>query len=142
MATTDSMILTARQVEVLELRHRGYTQQEVAEQIGTTSSNVSAIERAAEENIEKAHRTVEYARTLTAVTTCEIDAKTPFEDVIEMVYEAGDEANIKIKYCRPELYAHLYELLKNHANDNKIRIEVEIGLTNEGDVIVLPDHER
>ena len=139
MATTDSTLLTERQREVIELRHRGYTQREVAEQIGTTSSNVSAVERAAEENIEKACRTVEYAQTLTATKTFEIEAETDFRDAIEMVYVNGDEADIKIDYCRPELYAHLFGLLTDHLSDTKIHVDVKVGLTSDGDVIVFPD---
>lgn len=141
MATSDSTILTERQREVLELRNHGYTQREVAEEIGTTSSNVSAVERAAEENIEKAYRTVEYARTLSATESFEIEAETHFGDVIETVYEKGDEAKIKIDYCRPELYSHLYGLLNNYTSGNKVRVDVEVGLTSDGDVLVFPDHE-
>lgn len=140
MVTTDSTILTDRQKEVLELRNRGYTQREVADQIGTTSSNVSAVERAAEENIEKAHRTVEYVRTISAVTTFEIDAETHFGDVIEMAYKEGDEADIKVDYARPELYSHLYGLLNEHMSGNKIRVNVEVGLTDDGDVVIYPTH--
>lgn len=141
MATTDTTLLTERQREVLELRNRGHTQQEVAEEIGTTSSNVSAVERAAEENIEKAYRTVEYARTLSATKTFQIDAETHFGDVIERVYDEGDEADITIDYCRPELYSHLYGPLNNHTSGNKVRVDLEVGLTSDGEVFVFPDHE-
>ncbi|MGM0590756.1 MAG: sigma factor-like helix-turn-helix DNA-binding protein, partial [Halobacteriota archaeon] len=54
MVSAGSTTLTERQVEVLELREQGYTQREVADRLGTTDSNVSAIERAAEQNVEKA----------------------------------------------------------------------------------------
>lgn len=48
MTSAKSTTLTERQVEVLELREQGQTQQEVADRLGTTDSNISAIERAAE----------------------------------------------------------------------------------------------
>ena len=137
-SAADSTILTDRQVEVLQLREQGYTQQEVAERIGTTDSNVSAIERAATENIEKARRTLELAATLSASVTFEISAGTHFGDVIETVYTKGDTFDIKVVYSRPELYSHLYELLKEYTEGNKVHYDVTIGLTREGEVNVFP----
>ncbi len=138
MAAVDSTILTERQVEVLELREQGYTQQEVAEKIGTTDSNVSAVERAATKNVEKAKRTLRLVDTLSASVTFEVPAGTHFGDMIEMVYSHGDTCDIKIAYCRPELYSYLYEPLEKYSAGNKIRRNVEIGLTHDGDVRVFP----
>jgi DNA-binding protein, Tfx family len=67
MVSAESTTLTERQVEVLELREQGQTQQELADHFGTTDSNISAIERAAEQNIEKARRRLELVRTPTLV---------------------------------------------------------------------------
>lgn len=139
MVSPDETMLTERQKEVLELRNRGYTQQEVGDLIGTTSSNVSAVERAAEENIEKAYRTVEFARTLSATKTFAVEAETHFGDVIERVYEEGDAADIKVDYARPELYSHLYSQLTDQTSGSKIRSNIEVGLTSDGDVFVVPD---
>ena len=93
--------LTDRQVEVLELREGGRTQQEVAEVLGTTDSNVSAVERAAEENVEKARRTLELVRTLRAPVQFTASPGTSFEALIDRVYSRGDAAGIKVAYCRP-----------------------------------------
>lgn len=139
MTAVDATILTERQVEVLQLRERGLTQREVADCLGTTDSNVSAIERAAAENIEKAKRTLDLVDTLAAAVTFEVGAGTHFGNLIETVYTHGDEADIKIDYCRPELYGHLYELLKSHTAGNKVRRNIEIGLTHDGDVHVFPE---
>ena len=138
MSAVDSTILTERQVEILQLREQGYTQQEVAEKIGTTDSNVSAVERAATKNVEKAKRTLELVETLSASVTVEVPAGTNFGDMIEMVYSHGDTFGIKVEYCRPELYSRLYEPLKEYSGGNKIRRDVEIGLTHDGDVRVFP----
>lgn len=136
MVKADGTIFTDRQVEVLTLRAAGHTQQEVAETFGTTGSNVSAIERAAMENIDKAQQTIELADTIAAEVSVTIAAETHFGDMIEMVYATADEHAIKIDYCRPELYSHLYDLVASATEGSKIRSAIEIGLTAEGDVNV------
>lgn len=134
MISTDSTILTDRQMEVLELRERGFTQQEIAEQFDTTGSNISAIERAAEENVEKARRTLEAVRTIRSPVQFSVSSGTSFDELIGSVYEHGDEAGIKIAYCRPELYTHLYGVLEEYTNQNELTAPVDIGITNQGEV--------
>lgn len=134
MVDPDGTILTERQVEVLEHRERGLTQQEVADVIGTTDSNVSAVERAARENVEKARRTLELVRSLRAPAQFTVQEETYFDDVVDEVYARGDETGIKVAYSRPELYAHLYEVLEDHISENQLDRSVEVGLTKDGEV--------
>jgi Tfx family DNA-binding protein len=141
MVAAESTTLTERQVEVLELREEGLTQREVAERLGTTGSNVSAIERAAERNVEQARRTLGLIRTIRSPVRLTVEAGTTFDDLIDTVYERGDEDGVKIGYCRPELYAHLFGRLEPHTSRNRLDTEVEIGLTREGEVKVFVDEE-
>ncbi|MDS0284626.1 Tfx family DNA-binding protein [Haloarcula onubensis] len=136
MMETDATVLTERQVAVLERRERGATQREVADDLGTTASNVSAIERAAEANVEKARRTLELVRALRAPVQFTVAAGSSFDELVAAVYDHGDEAGIKVAYCRPELYAHLYGLLASVTDANKLTEPVDIGLTEDGEVNV------
>ncbi len=136
MVDAQDTILTDRQVTVLKHRETGETQQEIADELGTTDSNVSAIERAAEANINKARRTLELVRTIRAPVRFSAPAGTDFEELVDTVYSSGDSAGIKIDYCRPELYSHLYALLEDATNQNQLESPVEIGLTETGDVNV------
>lgn len=139
MVVTDGTILTDRQVEVLERREQGATQRTVAEELGTTASNVSAIERAAETNVEKARRTLELVRTLRAPVQFTVDAGESFDELVTAVYDHGDAAGVKVDYCRPELYTHLYGLLTDVTAGNRLTRPVTIGLTDCGDVKVYAD---
>jgi len=139
MVDPKSTLLTDRQVEVLVLRERGHTQREVADRLGTTDSNISAIERAAETNVEKARQTLELVRTLRAPTQFTVPAGTDFEGLVDAVYDHGDDAGIKIDYCRPELYAHLYGVLEAETAENRLDVPVTVGLTAEGDVNVFTE---
>lgn len=134
-----STVLTARQVEVLELREAGLTQQAIADQLGTTASNVSAVERAARENVEKARQTLELMRTIRSPARFSIAAGMTFDDLVQEIYDRGDETGIKLAYSRPELYAHLYEKLSEHTSENQLEAPVTIGLTDDGDVNVFPN---
>lgn len=136
MVATETTALTDRQVEVLELRERGYTQKEVAEALGTTDANVSAVERAAEDNVEKARRTLELVRTLRAPVQFTVPSGTSFDTLVDEVYARGDDAGVKVAHCRPELYAHLYGMLEGHSSRNHLDTSVEIGLTESGEAKV------
>ncbi|MFC7203086.1 Tfx family DNA-binding protein [Haloferax namakaokahaiae] len=139
MVSTDATVLTERQVEVLELREKGFTQREVAERLGTTDSNVSAVERAAAENIEKARQTLELVRMLKSPVRFTIEAGTSFDTLVDTVYDYGDETGTKIQYCRPELYTHLFGVLRSETTQNKLDRDVEVGLSNDGEVEVHVD---
>ena len=139
MVSAESTTLTGRQVEVLELREQGQTQQEVANQLGTTDSNISAIERAAEQNIEKARRTLELVRTVRSPVQFSVSPGTSFDELVTSVYSHGDEAGLKIAYCRPELYTHLYGVLEECTNQNELGTTIEVGITNEGEVRVFSE---
>lgn len=134
----ENSLLTDRQVEVLELREKGLTQQTVAERLGTTASNVSAVERAATDNIEKARRTLEHVRLLRAPVRLTFERGSGFDEIVEEIYAAGDEAGVRIDYCRPELYSHLYTHLTESFDDSKLVQEVEVGLTRDGNVELHP----
>ena len=139
MVSADSTILTDRQVEVLELREQGLTQRAVADRLGTTGSNVSAVERAAERNVEQARRTLGLIRTIRSPVRLTVGAGTSFDGLVDAVYERGDEDGVKIAYCRPELYAHLFGQLEPHTTRNRLDTEVEVGLTHDGEVKVFVD---
>jgi hypothetical protein len=139
MVDPGATILTERQVEVLRLREDGHTQQEVADRLGTTDSNVSAVERAAEDNVGKARRTLELVRTLRAPARFTVEAGASFDEIVDRVYARGDEAGIKVSYCRPELYTHLYGVLEASASENRLDTPVTVGLTHEGEVKVYAD---
>jgi hypothetical protein len=141
MVSTGSTTLTDRQVEVLELRERGLTQQDVADRLGTTASNVSAVERAAEANVEKARKTLELIRTLRAPVRFTVEAGASFDDLVDAVYERGDEAGTKVDYCRPELYTHLFGALEPHTRRNRLETRVEVGLTRDGEVKLFAPEE-
>lgn len=131
--------LTERQVRILRLREGGRTQQEIADQLGTTASNISAIESAARSNIEKAQRTLDLADVIRAPVRVPIAEGASLEEMIDAIYAKGNEAGVSIAHPRPELYAHLFADLTERVDDNRLLTDIEIGITNDGDVTVFED---
>ncbi len=134
MVSVEDTALTPRQAEVLELREQGLTQREIADRWDTTDANVSAVERAAERNVERARRTLDAVRALRSPVRFTADAGTSFDALVAEVYERADAAGIRVAYCRPELFGHLFDHLGPHAEDNRLAVAVRIAVTADGQV--------
>lgn len=130
--------LTERQIEVLKLREQGLTQAAVAEKLGTTDSNVSAIERAAEANIEKARMTLRVVHTIRSAVQFQVAAGESIDELVDAIYERGDAANIRVSYRKPELYGHLYHELEAVLEDGELQHEASVGITAEGRITAFP----
>jgi hypothetical protein len=130
----DDTFLTERQREVLVLRQEGKTQREIADEFGTSVSNVSMIESAAEENVEKARRTVELAKYIRTPNRVDVEPGNHIDDIVETVYDMGDVQGVKIEYSRPELYSHIYTSLSELFEGEHFDASVGIGITDDGKV--------
>ena len=130
--------LTDRQREVLELRHRGCTQPEIADRFGTSVPNVSAIESRASENIAKAGRTIDLAHEIRVEHWVELDRGTHLREIVETVYQAGDEAGVKVPYSDPELSTYLHVRLDDRLDGRRLTAPLAVGLGPDGDVVTRP----
>ncbi|OYR44852.1 Tfx family DNA-binding protein, partial [Halorubrum sp. Ea8] len=99
----DESVLTDRQAEVLALRERGLRQSDIADRLGTSRANVSSVEASARDNVERARETVAFAEALAAPVRVEIDAGTDLYDAPKRVYDACDEAGVKVNQTAPDL---------------------------------------
>lgn len=126
--------LTERQARVLVMRQEGMTQREIADEFGTSSANVSMIQKAAEENVEKARRTVELAKRIRTPNRVEVEPGDHIDEVVETVYDVGDVQGVKIRYSRPELYTQIYTELSELFDGERFTSSVRIGVTDDGTV--------
>jgi hypothetical protein len=131
---TDGTFLTERQKQVLVLRQEGKTQREIADEFGTSASNVSMIESTADENVEKARRTVELAKYIRTPNRVDVEPGDHIDDIVETVYDMGDVQGVKIEYSRPELYSHIYTSLSELFEGEYFDASVGIGITDDGKV--------
>ncbi|WP_138007774.1 Tfx family DNA-binding protein [Halalkalirubrum salinum] len=132
----ETNVLTARQAEVLALREQGIKQQTIARMLGTSRANVSSVESSARENIEKAKETVAFSEALSAPVRLTIEAGTDLYDVPKQVYDACDEAGVKVNYTAPDLMKVVSDAAGKAVEGREIKQRVSIGVTSDGTVRV------
>lgn len=132
----DESILTRRQAEVLALRERGLTQSAIADQFGTSRANVASIESSARENVRKARETVAVAETLRAPVQLTIESGTDLYDVPPVVFEACDDADLKVPHTAPELMTTVAEAAGDAVVGREVKRTLSISVAADGAVRV------
>lgn len=129
-------VLTPRQATVLVLRERGLKQHAIAERLDTSRANVAGIEASARENVERARETVAFVDALEAPVRITIPADTDLYDVPQKVYDACDEAGVKVNYTAPELMNAVSDRAGGAVRGREVRTELFVGVTRAGEVRV------
>ncbi|MEY7849950.1 Tfx family DNA-binding protein [Natrarchaeobius sp. A-rgal3] len=132
----ETSILTRRQAQVLALRERGISQADIADELGTSRANVSSVEASARENVEKARETVAFAEALRAPVRVRVPKGTDLYDVPELVYDACDEAGVKVDYTAPDLMKVVSDAAGSAVSGRQIATPLIVGVTSEGMVRV------
>jgi hypothetical protein len=132
----ESSVLTRRQAEVLALRERGLTQSAIGERLGTSRANVSAVERSARDNVAQARETVAFADALAAPVRVEIDPGADLYDVPGRVYDAADEAGVKVNHTAPNLMRLIGAGAGDAVEGQEVVEPLLVGVTSDGAVRV------
>jgi hypothetical protein len=131
-----SSFLTERQIEVIKLRHKGRSQQEVADMIGTTRSNISILEKRAHQNIVRAQNTLRQWMTIQAPISLKVTAGTDVFDIPARIFQAADRMSIQLPATSLDIIFQLRrgapELFKKRA----LSQDIEIYVTEDGELIV------
>lgn len=132
----DSSVLTYRQAQVLALRERDISQADIAAELGTSRANVSSIESSARENLRKARETVAFAEALRAPVRIRVPEGTDLYDVPELVYEACDDAGVKVDYTAPDLMKSVSDAAGTAVEGRQVSKPLVVGVTSDGMVRV------
>jgi Tfx family DNA-binding protein len=132
----ETNVLTRRQAEVLALRERGMRQRDIADRLGTSRANVSNVETSARENITSARETVAFAEAVGSPVRVEIPAGTDLFDVPTLVYDACDEAEMKVQHTAPELMTVISDAASDAVQGRAVHNPLLIGVTDDGEVHV------
>jgi len=131
----DSCLLTERQIEVLRLRFQGMSQQEVAENLGTTRSNVSILEKRAYQNISRARRTLERWKEIQAPISLRIPAGTDIFEVPSMIFKAADEKAIQLPVNSLEVIDQLRTKSPKLFKKRALLEDVQVYVTGSGELM-------
>jgi HTH-type transcriptional regulator, fmd operon transcriptional regulator len=129
-------VLTYRQAQVLALRERDVSQADIADALGTSRANVSSIEASARENVAKARETVAFAEALQAPVRVRVPEGTDLYDVPQLVYEACDEAGVKVDHTAPDLMKVVSDAAGNAITGRQVAAPLTVSVSSEGVVRV------
>ncbi|HET7324594.1 MAG TPA: Tfx family DNA-binding protein [Halococcus sp.] len=132
----ETSVLTRRQAEVLALREQGLKQQAIADYLDTSRANVSGIEASARANVERARETVAFVEALEAPVRITVKAGVDLYDVPAQVYDACDEAGVKVNYTAPELMKLVGDRADGAVRGREVRRDILVGVTRDGEVRV------
>ena len=132
----DKTVLTLRQAQVLALREQGVSQADIADALGTSRANVSSIEGSARDNLEKAHETVAFAEALRAPVRVTVPAGTDLYDIPQMVYDACDDADVKVDHTAPDLMKTVSDAAGNAVTGRRVSMTIVVSVSADGTVRV------
>ncbi len=128
----ETNVLTRRQAEVLALRERGLRQSDIANYLGTSRANVSSVEASARDNVRRAKETIAFAEALSAPVRVEIGAGTDLYDAPKQVYDACDEAGVKVNQTAPDLMKTIGDRAGDAVHGREVRSRLFVTVANDG----------
>lgn len=132
----DENVLTHRQAQVLALRERGFSQEEIAAVLGTTRANISSIEASARRNVTRANETVDVAAALRAPVRVRIDPGTDLFDVPDAIFRACDEAGTKVAHPSAEVVRAVRQDAADAIEDGQVVTPLLIGVDGDGSITI------
>jgi len=133
---TNDTHLTERQIRVLKLRARGHIQAEIARQFGTSRANISAIEKKAMINIERAKNTLNLTKMLEASLWFTVEPEEDLNDIVKKIYDKADSNGIHISQNFPALANLIQEKAEEKIWGRRVILKMEIAITKAGEVLV------
>ncbi len=135
MKSVDTL-LTERQLEVYVRRLRGEKLEDIARDLGTSKSNISAIEKKARRKIELAYSTIRLVEQILDAQIITVHPGTDLYEIPGMIYRKGDEMGIKIRYSGPEMIRMLVERCGHKLRNREVVRQIIIGIKESGDVSI------
>ena len=90
-------ILTPRQLEILALRSKGLSTDQIASAIGTTTKNVIIIEAAMHRKLERAANTIRMVQEGGLASFVSVNAGTHLLNAVRSVLDTADNSHIKLR---------------------------------------------
>jgi len=129
-------LLTDRQRTVLKLRQKGMSQQEVAELLGTTRSNVSILEKRALQNVKRAKATLKEWTMIQAPVSLTIPAGTDIFDLPSLLFLEADRTGIKLDIGSVDVVVQIKGKVPEALKKRVILRDIEVAVTEDGQLLV------
>ncbi|HKL97648.1 MAG TPA: Tfx family DNA-binding protein [Methanocorpusculum sp.] len=129
-------LLTDRQKMVIQSRKKGMTQQEIADELQTTRSNISLIEKSATDNVRLAKEALEYIYSLEATLVCTLSAGSQLTQEVFLIYKAARQLNIKVQYDTGALMNRVLTAIPEKITDGTIKEDINVYLNLTGIIYI------
>jgi Tfx family DNA-binding protein len=126
--------LTSRQMQVLKLRKRGYTQEKVAKILGTSRENVSIIERNAYKVVWAAQATIQAFESLHEDGVLLVPSRTSIYDIPRLIFLRGDVLGIRVKTDENEIIALVKS--KRKLRDYRLMSPLAVKIKSNGQLLL------
>ena len=136
MIESHQSFLTNRQLEVLQMRHQGLSQQDVADRLGTTRSNISILEKRAHKNIARSERTVQQWLMICAPISLFAKGGTDVFDLPRMIFAAADEKGIRLPVTSMDILIRLERKAPRLFHKRALEKDARIYVTGVGELMV------
>lgn len=125
-------LFNQKQLRILRLRARGFTQLEAAKELGTTRANVSMIEWRARKKLDKARETIQAYEALQSSHKVTVGKGTKLAEVPLMVLHEGDKHHIHIRSDIIEIVRLVKALKPSVVRDGKTIRNLEFKINERG----------
>jgi len=112
------------------------SQQEVAEILGTTRSNVSILEKRALQNVARARATLREWTMIQAPISLTVPAGTDVFGVPALIFSEADKAGIKLEIGSLDIVVQIRNKAPEILRKRRILRDLEIAVTEDGQFLV------
>lgn len=129
-------LLTDRQKMVIQYRKDGLTQQEIADLLQTTRSNISLIEKSANENIRLAKEALAYVYSQNSTLIYTIAAGGELTREAYSIYKSARRLSIKVQYDTGALINRIMLAVPEKLAGTTVKEDINIYLNSTGIIYV------
>lgn len=129
-------LLTDRQKMVIQYRKDGLTQQEIADLLQTTRSNISLIQKSANENIRLAKEALAYVYSQNSTLVCTLSAGSELTREAYTIYKSARQLNIKVQYDTSALINRIMLAVPEKLAGTAVKEDINIYLNPTGIIYV------
>lgn len=126
--------LSDLQKEILRYRKLGLSQQQIADIIHTSRSNICVIEKSARENIRLAKNTLDDYYTLDARYLCTLQAGSDLFDSVTLIFGEAGKIGIHMAFDPIDLINQLREENLYAIRGRLIREDIKVFLRDDGKI--------
>ncbi len=125
-------LFNQKQLKILRLRARGFTQLEAAKELGTTRANISMIEWRARRKLDKARETIKAYEALQSSHKVSVGKSTKLAEVPLIVLHEGDRHHIHVRSDIIEIVRIVRAIKPSVVRDGKTIRDLEFKINERG----------